>query len=805
MFKDIVTIKVQGANFTSVTPLALFEPRDKDKEGNDVLKTIKGVLLYGRNGAGKSTIAKAFRKAKGEILPAVEHVSFLDKDGKAVALTEDEKKQIFVFDEDYVNNQVRLKEDHLETIIMLGQAADLADKIVIAESERDASKTVLETKEASFKEYQDETNPKSPKKCSSKISEALRGDDAWAGRDRRINNRRQNTPVREETYMQFMGLSPTRTKSQLLVEYEQQMGALEKAISGSSKIESRVPVLPEFYNQYDDDALIALLSKRIEKPELSERERYLFNLVESGKAMELSQTANFFRKVETTQCPYCFQPVSDDYRIGLVSSIEKVLSKVVAEHQKELEGHICGDVIIDISAFSDLSSYATGKKLIETISLSIQKNNSLIQQKKANPYEPIETNNLKVKELICQLTKVLEKLEEERAEYNKKVADTGSIIARLNEINSHIAYYDVKDLVAEYEQQKVEYERAEEAFKTAKEKYDTKEKEVRDLETQRKNVQLALDSINACLKYVFFSEERLKIEYINGEYRLFSRGKSVRPCDVSVGERNIIGLSYFFTSIMEGQEEKNVYKKEYLLVIDDPVSSYDTENRIGILSFLKYKLGVFLEGNEASKAFVMTHDLMSFYDIYKIFEEIVVCCKKKGYVLPPKFNRFELADEKIKPFFYNSRQEYTELLKKIYDYGRGASNEYDIVIGNIMRQVLEAFATFQYKKGIVEVSTDSEILALLPGSEYQSYYKNLMYRLVLHGGSHREEQIKTMKDYDFFSLISENEKKRTAKEVLCFIYLLNSRHVLQHLQEIKNIETTLNTWCGEIKARVALP
>ena len=43
------------------------------------------------------------------------------------------------------------------------------------------------------------------------------------------------------------------------------------------------------------------------------------------------------------------------------------------------------------------------------------------------------------------------------------------------------------------------------------------------------------------------------------------------------------------------REEKDAYDEEYLLVIDDPVSSYDFENRIGILSFLKYKLSMFLE------------------------------------------------------------------------------------------------------------------------------------------------------------------------------------------------------------------
>lgn len=68
-----------------------------------------------------------------------------------------------------------------------------------------------------------------------------------------------------------------------------------------------------------------------------------------------------------------------------------------------------------------------------------------------------------------------------------------------------------------------------------------------------------------------------------------------------------------------------------------------------------------------------------------------------------------------------------------------------------MRQVLEAFATFQYKKGIEDVSTDPNVLDLLPALEYRTYYENLMYRLVLHGGSHKEEQVKAMKDYDFLA------------------------------------------------------
>ena len=179
-------------------------------------------------------------------------------------------------------------------------------------------------------------------------------------------------------------------------------------------------------------------------------------------------------------------------------------------------------------------------------------------------------------------------------------------------------------------------------------------------------------------------------------------------------------------------------------------------------------------------------------------------CKQKGYQYGPKFNRYEMRNGSLKPFPYSSRQEYAEIVEVIYKYALGQANEYELVIGNLMRQALEAFSTFEYRKGIDAVSTDAQILGLLQEEEYISYYKNLMYRLVLHGGSHKEEQIKTMNDFRFFSVITEEEKRRTAKDILCFIYLLNGRHLLEHLKNCKNVESELKTWCKDIKVRSAV-
>lgn len=686
---------------------------------------------------------------------------------------------------------------------MLGPTVDLTEKIEKAEKELLTSKEVYEQQDIKYREYLYDDNVKSPYFYVNQLKNALKGDDNWAGRDRTIQATRHNTSVKDDTYKKFIKITPSKMKTELIADYKVKLKELEIARTGAATIDVKVPMISSSYINYDEEKVKSLLVEKIDKPELSEREKRLLALVQSGKTIELSQRLEVFRKEEVIECPYCFQKMTTEYKKSLVESIEKVLSKKVEEHQKVLGKYGLNLICIDLQMYKKLNGYQTCIDLIDESNALIQEHNNDLKKKIENPYEVCVVKNDSIKSLIIKLDEALKNLEKARMEYNKDSKKTEPIIAELNKINNEITHYDVMDLALQFEKQEKERILNQKLLNELKVIYDTKKKAVEDLEAQRKNVELALDNINACMKYIFFSDNRLKIEYVDGVYKLLSHGKSVKPCNVSVGERNIIGLSYFFTSILEGKEEKSAYAEDYILVIDDPVSSYDMENKIGILSFLKYKLSVFLEGSKNSKALVMTHDLQTFYDMQKVLEEIMEVCKQKGYTHGPKFNRFEMRERSLQPFG-NKRQEYTEILEVIYKYATGKTTEYELVIGNMMRQILEAFSTFEYKKGIDAVSTDAEILNLLVEPKYISYYKNLMYRLVLHGGSHKEEQIKTMNDFHFFSLISETEKKRTARDILCFIYLLNKRHLLEHLKKYKNIETELKDWCQEIKSRAAL-
>lgn len=115
----------------------------------------------------------------------------------------------------------------------------------------------------------------------------------------------------------------------------------------------------------------------------------------------------------------------------------------------------------------------------------------------------------------------------------------------------------------------------------------------------------------------------------------------------------------------------------------------------------------------------------------------------------------------------------------------------------MMRRALEAFSTFTYRKSIEKVFYMTSVLETL--GDRSVYFENLMCRLVLHGESHFEEQVYNLHDdANFYEFISDSEKQRTAKDILCFMYLLNAHHVEAYLKDISGAIKKVNAWSRAI-------
>lgn len=793
MIEDIASIKIKGGIFEAETDLPIFV-RENPKNPEQRFS-----LIYGKNGSGKSTISRGFRKITGAEEPQIESAEVLDASGSTIPVSEDKKDSIYVFNEEFIEDNIRIDDDGLNAIVVMGAVKDVDDEIKKIQPTYEKCLAEAQAQQEVLNKYLDAENDFCPEYYINEMQKVLKGDNSWASRDAKIRNNKTNSKVRRNTYSQFIRLLPTKSRDELILVYDAMMKKLEVAKSGSKRIETTVPTLKSFADTEND--IVNLLKEKIEKPILTEREKSLFHILQEDCGNQsLTNIRTHFAGPQKTTCPFCFQDVDEKYADDLVQSIEKILSKKVEEHQDKLLRAKLSIFDLNLMAFNELSQEKVKEceKKIEALNSLIEQVNELIDRKIENVYNPILNEGFCLKNKYDECLASLEELEKARKEFNEKATDTTPLINELIKVNNEIAYYDLKEPHEKYEKRLEEKEIEEDKSKKLNQRVNALKKQIDELEQEKKNARIAMKAINDDLAYIFFSKTRLRIDYDHDKYVLYSHERLVEPGNVSVGERNAIGLCYFFNRIMENKDEEEVFNSKYLLVIDDPVSSFDMENRIGILSYLKYKLGQYLKGNDKSKFLLLTHDMQTFYDMRHFMLELLSlkygCSEGKA----GKYARnLELENKNIATIDVRKRSEYTVLLGTVFDYAKEIDSQYSVSIGNVMRKVMEAFGTFVYKKGMSQLSIDKNIMSNF-SKEDQAYYENLMYRLVLNTGSHMEEKVKTIDDMNFFDYISDADKQRTARDVICFLYKINPLHVKAHLQDKEDAVETIETWCKAI-------
>lgn len=631
----------------------------------------------------------------------------------------------------------------------------------------------------------------SPDYYCKRIIEILSSD--WADRVRIIKGYKKNASVTYDAINEICALENTKDLDELEKEYKETFDLFSK-ISDSSI------TYPNKIEQFEIDEncerkIIELLEKSINEPTLTEREKAILSIVNSGQQARVEESINIFKDPSTSYCPYCYQNVSESYKKELIESISKIINKDVDTHKNELTKLIMKPIEFQTNLFQQLNS-----DLVDKISESIIKCNNIIQtynkliaDKINNTYLPIKIEPLGLNNNLTELNRYLQNLEALRNEFNNSKKARTKIQDKLLLINKHIACKKIKADYNNLIKQKQEMLEIDSQANDIQKEINQYNNKIDLLNSQKENVGIAIDSISSGLKYIFFSENCLSIELKNKMYYLKSYGHHVKPKDISCGERNIIGLCYFFTQIMQKRSISSLYNKEQFIVIDDPISSFDYENKIGMLSYLKAQIQRILLGHEKSKVIIMSHDLTTVFDLRKAMQEI---CSVSKTTEKTTFSILELADKSLKEF-NDKRSEYSELLERVYKYANDKTGLDRLMIGNSMRRVLEAFSTFNYKRGIVEISSDPEILKYL--GDKSRYFEALMYRLVLHGESHFLERIKSMHDgINFYDFISDDEKQKTARSILCMMYILNPEHIISHFRTIPTAIKDIRRWCDDI-------
>lgn len=771
MFEQIQQVTIKGGYFEIPVALRLFEKRFN--------------VLYGRNGSGKTSISRAiaeFKKLDTEIVDGRKFTVTFDK-----TLGEEDKKRIFVFNEEYVNNKVRLDEnaDGLGTIVMLGDAADIQGAIDAKNAVLAGIMTAFTPLETAHNKYTSENDEISPKRLFNDLKNALA---EWARKDSEIKGNRRNTSLNEGVVTDIKDAAgvfdPALDIAALQNNFTSAVNVFLAASRGE-RITWRCNLAPQLESAKN---FRNLLNQKIERPEPTERDRIIVELMTSAEdAHYVYEARERFGKEETTYCPLCMREISAEEKENLVQRISNLMTDRVKDYQQQLVAmrRKYEDVVIDLNPIGMMfrADKTAVKGAMATLNSFLAEIRGKIDTKSSNPYgdEQYDYDEAVLIEHITAYNNALNALKSKVDEYNRSIDEKEAKKAELIQLNKKVAYYSHKATFDAYYAAKAASESNELAYNEKKTEKEACEQEIRDLEQKKKFVNIAQNIINKYLSYVFYDDSRMKLVSGDNQYTLHVNGHPISPYKVSAGERNILGFCYFLASMFEGREKGHEFDDELLMIVDDPISSFDFENKVGVASLIRMVSCDVLENNPNSKILIMSHDLQTIFNLQKVKAELRIANPEQME---------ELVDKSIKTITQRKRNEYKKLLDNIYAFANGDVDGKDISIGNQMRKVMEAYATFVYRKRMEDAFHNEDILETIPDGK-KTYYKNFMFRLILNGESHEEEAAYTLNNFD--ELYAIGEKRRTAKCVLLLLYYINKPHLAAYIDDPAQF-ATIESW-----------
>lgn len=739
-----------------------------------------GCFIYGNNGSGKSSIAKWFRNYKASIEESDSEYIY-DFHNNVVNLPEDKLKSIHIFDEEFIENNIKVDADGINSIVILGESVQLNSDIQCIKRIIEKRNKIKENISNTINKYSEELST-----LDEELKRTLQSE--WAERNRRILKHQRRSSV-TDTVISTIKRSTVNSE----YNYEHKLNEFYETLIAFENIEANSTKISEVlinYPNINQNKLYELLARRIEHIELSTREMYLLSLVGKETGFSLEEINNEFSNIEVKTCPFCLQPIDEEYKKDLCNSIRHILTKEVEDFKSELQRFIIPEIEINLieAGRIDNSLVHELESKIGELNSKFIKLNGYIESKIANPYEECNFEPENIDSLINEIKLIITQLNEKIKEYNDQVDNQERTKDGLMTLNNELARIEIDSCLNNLRikiEDIAKYNKSYSRFESSLAVLNQKE---RNLIAEQANIKIAVNTINKYLQAIFFSSNRLQIEELNGKYVLKVNGLRVSPKNISTGERNIIALCYFFTTLGEGLVQSERYTSPNFIVIDDPISSFDLDNKLGLINFLRIEIQKILElSSFKSRVILLTHDLQVIFDLARFLKKV------GSYEILYK----ELSKALLCPCNLSTKNEYTTLLKEVYQF---ASNEdiNEFRVGNTLRRILEFYCSFLYKIGIEKLLDNDSILGKIEDDNRKEFFKRSIYKIVLNGYSHTQDSARSITITD--PLYSVDECRKITRSVLGLMYSLDPEHVLAHLCDGNNevnrepINSTITSW-----------
>lgn len=259
-------------------------------------------------------------------------------------------------------------------------------------------------------------------------------------------------------------------------------------------------------------------------------------------------------------------------------------------------------------------------------------------------------------------------------------------------------------------------------------------------------------------------------------YKVKSGSVFIQPSKLSTGEQNILALCYFFAKVSEGD---GYFDRNQIIVLDDPLSSFDDGNKYGVTTLLGYLCQSILDKGSKTKLIIMTHDSSFALNMSKMVKSIdsnKLSCRElqKDSSEPLKETKFEDIDR------------YAGVLRSMYDFALQEEKSLTAPPPNDVRRVWEAFLTFELGETSI---ANMDSLKKLSGyfsknQKNERFMRVFIPQLFINNDSHAKSQVMNGNLY-LTPTLDGKPYEDFVKNIVCFMHIVAPRHIAWRMKKIQ--------------------
>lgn len=690
-------------NIKSISNLGIY----KDYKADSKLQNFnKYNLFYGWNGSGKTTISRLFRIVEKKEIPIeYDNIKFnIETDSQKYSEKnyKNINENVFVFNEEFIEENINWDES-INKILLLSEdkIKETKEYTLIKENINGNEKTGTKGLNKVYLEEKDKLD------SENKIIE-----DSYSkiAKDIKINFQAIDSTDREYS-------SLNKTKIQNILDNQEKLAEIIDNNQTEEEINNLITAVKN-----EKKETIKYVKKEIEMEEftiLYNKIRETLSKIVTARVIErlkenddisswVNRGLELNKKYNNEFCEFCGNPLSRTRIEELENHFNDEVSKIkneLEELSKKLEIYRINqnDIIIDKNLFykeniSNVDELNTN--IIEEVSkldTIIKSLKDSIEEKINNPFKKVEVEEIdRAKTIIDSYNNYINIQDKYVKETNEK---TNNFEKQVKEIKKKLANYYLKNEFQDEDiiNKKEQYKKNKEKVDKIKAELDSKLHRLNELESALSNESLGAEKFNEKLK-VFLGYDELRLEF-NKElkgYEILRKSTNSKAHKLSEGEKTAIAFVYYLTKLKENGNKI----EDSIIVIDDPISSFDNNKLFSAYSCIKY------EFDDCKQIFILTHN----FNFFKLMRDWIQTKKEKIEGKTEKYysiykvepiieNGIRIGNIRNAGKSLNQTSEYDYVFDTVYRMRNKELDESEIFnCGNACRKLLEAFLSFKFPR-----------------------------------------------------------------------------------------------------------